>query len=1375
MENKKTFLGLDIGTDSVGWAVTDGTYQLKKYKNNLMWGVHLFDEANQSAERRNFRTSRRRLDRRQNRVKLLQEFFAQEVLKTDKDFFMRIKESALLPEDSEHRSRNIFFDEDDFCDRDYYDKYPTIHHLICELMNNPEPHDVRLVYNACAYILAHRGHFLFSVSKDNVSKIKEFTPLYDEFYNALENLCENIPFDKNADDFSMVLKSHQSVSAKDKEFKKLLFGGKTLKTVEDCPLRFDCMTKLISGGTVKLSDLFSNEEYIELEKNSVCIKNADFSDTLEMLEGQLDETHFNLLIAVKALYDWSLLVDILGNNTMISEAKVEVYETHKNDLKNLKFIIRKYCKKEYSNVFRDVSDKPNYVSYVYNASSDDDRSKYKYALQEDFCKFIKNIIKDVAPSDDDRKIFDDVMAKCESLTLCPKQVTTDNRVIPYQLYYAELKKIIENASHYLEFLNEKDEYGTVADKILTIMEFRIPYYAGPLVSNKKRKNAWLVRKAEGKIYPWNFADMVDEDSTENEFIRRMTCKCTYMAGEDVLPKYSLLYSKFTVLNEINNITVNGIPVSVEDKQFLYESLFVRNSRKVTKKRIKEALAERGYTDKDIVISGIDDTVKSSLKSYHDFKRLIESGTLTELDAEKIIERITVTTDLRLLKKWLKENFSQLSDDDIRYISTRKYKDYGRLSRRFLEELYQIDIQTGEVISENNIITMLWETNENLMKLLSQKYGFSQALVKVNKEYYAVDGNKKSLSDRLKDMYIPTAVQRSVTRTLDIVKELKGLLKKSPDKIFIEMARGTGDTPKGKRTKSRREQILEFLNSSDADNVNELKTNLDKLDDGKLRSEKFYLYFMQLGKCMYTGKSISFEDLEDNHRWNIDHIWPQSKVKDDSIDNKVLVDTNVNGSKSDAYPLASVIREKMSGTWYHLHKNNLISEKKYQRLVRSTPFTDEELSGFIARQLVETRQSTKAVAELLKEYFPETEIVYVKAGLVSEFRQGMDMLKCREINDLHHAKDAYLNIVMGNVYNVKFTHNPMNFVKSKEKYSMKLYDKKSNGDKTGLLCHVIQRNGETAWNPETSFEIVRRMMSKNSIRYVRYAYKRNGGLFNQMPERKKEGLVPRKKGLDTKKYGGYNNKTASFYTIAKVKNEIVFAPVDLMYKDKFLDNELFASEYIFSVISEFYSEKKMMDICADDISFPLNRRIIKINTVLEIDGFRVNICGKDSKGKYLSVSSAVPMILDEKRNIYFKKIESAKKKYEDNQNYKVNTHSGLNKEENLSLYEYFVDKMKSEPFSRWQKFNEAGMILENGKELFENSDLTTQTLNLFKIASILKTGRSSNCDLKFAGGVANFNTVRFSSVLNPKKNSAVYMIDQSPTGLYEKKSVNLLEL
>lgn len=60
--------------------------------------------------------------------------------------------------------------------------------------------------------------------------------------------------------------------------------------------------------------------------------------------------------------------------------------------------------------------------------------------------------------------------------------------------------------------------------------------------------------------------------------------------------------------------------------------------------------------------------------------------------------------------------------------------------------------------------------------------------------------------------------------------------------------------------------------------------------------------------------------------------------------------------------------------------------------------------------------------------PDTQIVYVKAPTVSKFRKDFKFLKVREMNDYHHAKDAYLNIVVGNAYFVKFTSNPIHFIK-----------------------------------------------------------------------------------------------------------------------------------------------------------------------------------------------------------------------------------------------------------------------------------------------------------------------------------------------------------
>ena len=51
------YLGLDIGTDSIGWCVTDPEYNILKFNGKAMWGIRLFDEAEPAASRRSFRTS----------------------------------------------------------------------------------------------------------------------------------------------------------------------------------------------------------------------------------------------------------------------------------------------------------------------------------------------------------------------------------------------------------------------------------------------------------------------------------------------------------------------------------------------------------------------------------------------------------------------------------------------------------------------------------------------------------------------------------------------------------------------------------------------------------------------------------------------------------------------------------------------------------------------------------------------------------------------------------------------------------------------------------------------------------------------------------------------------------------------------------------------------------------------------------------------------------------------------------------------------------------------------------------------------------------------------------------------------------------------
>lgn len=185
------YLGLDMGTNSVGWAVTDKQYHILRAKGNDLWGIREFDEASSAEDRRTTRTSRRRWQREKARVGLLQDYFKDEIDKVDPSFYQRLDNSFFKIEDKdpEVRYRNILFNDSNFTDADYNRQYPTIFHLRCELIKNPSPHDVRLVYLAALNIFKHRGNFLnpsLSVSSTQI----DLAEAYSIFRNMLNTYTE---------------------------------------------------------------------------------------------------------------------------------------------------------------------------------------------------------------------------------------------------------------------------------------------------------------------------------------------------------------------------------------------------------------------------------------------------------------------------------------------------------------------------------------------------------------------------------------------------------------------------------------------------------------------------------------------------------------------------------------------------------------------------------------------------------------------------------------------------------------------------------------------------------------------------------------------------------------------------------------------------------------------------------------------------------------------------------------------------------------------------------------------------------------------------------------------------------------------------------
>lgn len=194
--------------------------------------------------------------------------------------------------------------------------------------------------------------------------------------------------------------------------------------------------------------------------------------------------------------------------------------------------------------------------------------------------------------------------------------------------------------------------------------------------------------------------------------------------------------------------------------------------------------------------------------------------------------------------------------------------------------------------------------------------------------------------------------------------------------------------------------------------------------------------------MYSSRPLNIDTL---YLYEVDHILPQSYVKDDSLSNKALVYKEENQRKSGSLLLDEKIINKQELWWKQLHKNGLIDDKKLRNLTRRKMYeTNADKVKFVSRQLIETRQSIKYITNLLVNQYKDSDVFAIRAELTHNFRTLFEVYKNRNVNDYHHAQDAYIISVVGNVIDTKlhfkdeykYTEYVKNYIKKNEEEQYK---------------------------------------------------------------------------------------------------------------------------------------------------------------------------------------------------------------------------------------------------------------------------------------------------------------------------------------------------
>lgn len=1186
-------IGLDIGTGSVGWSVTDEDGNLLYFKGKPTWGSRIFPSAEPASEARVHRGQRRRYARRRWRLDLLESLFQPEVSKVDPDFFTRLRQTHLLKEDRAPEFASyagMIFPQAEFSEKDYFKKFPTIYHLRQWLMETDEKADIRLVYLALHNIVKHRGNFLQQENEGLTSHNSSIKNSVYRFCYELQGCCDalDVPCDtQNAvNDVAAVLEGTVSSksSLQEKISSKLGIGEGGLLDKQAAKRMSKALAAAIVGLKADMAHIFFvGAEVPEGVATGIYLSN---DEQVEAFEAVLPDEGRALFEAMQAVYSSYVLQEILSSKPGegISANKVEDYNRYGEDLRLLKSLVKQYAPSKYDEFFRGAfcSPTPRHPQkYVYDKYGKDQIKGYtrynevrkmKYG---DFKKEVEALFKGTAAMDDPRYLA--MMERFGSERFLRRLKTSDNGAIPFQLHREEMRAIIDNQAKYYPFLQQERK------KLESLVSFRIPYYVGPLTTKNARMTAdgklrfaWVERQEgrEGeRVYPWNWEEVVDKDRSAAAFIQRMTSTCTYLYGEPVLPKCSLLYEEYCVLNELNGakLTQDGDRehrLDCKDRIEAVEQLF-RHGR-VTYKKMEEWLRKRGVSNPHVFGGQGETGFESKMSSYIFFaKDVFNVDEIPEFDypmIEEIIFWSTLFEDRGIFREKLKRNYGdRLTDEQIRKIVHKRFAGWGKLSKKLLCE-----VKAETDCGPRSIMDVLREGNPNsdkpsramvLMEVLhDDNLGFEKLIDARNRE------RMSDMGMSLEELPGSPALRRSVNQALSIVDEIAGIAGHAPANIFIEVTRDEDPRKKGSRTKRRHDDLKEKLATLKQEAPEWWSSNVSRelADRAKANadlSEKLTLYFMQGGKSLYSGKPLEIERLSE---YQVDHIIPQTYIKDDSFENKALVLSSENQSKSDQLLLSDEVRRKMRPYWNALHDAGLIGDKKYRNLLREN-VSEQQMKGFIARQLVETSQILKVVQSFLGETYPNTRVMPVKAALSLELRHEIGLVKCREANDFHHAHDALLTSEMGRFIlkrHAAMYENPIGYTHVVRSFVRAESGQAKRGKMPGSASFVVasfMRSGfdeETGelfrddWSAEWEISRLKRYFNYRQCFISRMPEETSGAFWDATVysprDAGKNMTLPLKKGLDAEKYGSYSSERFAYFFIYKAKKKdkevIEFAPV-----------------------------------------------------------------------------------------------------------------------------------------------------------------------------------------------------------------------------------------
>ena len=1169
--SKKYNLGLDISITGIGWCVTDTDGRILRKGNRHLFGTSLFAEAETAKGRRLKRCARRKNDRRKHRIDALQQLMAPDVLAVDDSFYFRLEETAFREDDRRYDHLYKTLPEFLFADgtvrvRDERGgkRHLPIYEIRSELIRQKKKADIRYVYLAIAHILKYRGHFMDETSGGGIRTHDDAVRYLQGVIGLLNSLKGlSIPDDPlTADSFCQALEKLENI-AELKELAVSQFNGDR----ESAPV-LEALAVAAAGGDVRMGDLIPGAQGT--------LSFAGIEDLAAF--DDLGDDAAELLRTLGELHIWrTTVLNSGGEREYLSFEMSRRYARHREDLAQLKRWMRKYADPEtYRKMFHDDREEISYNAYTHSRTcpASYEGENWHWCSQESLYGKIREILQACAdPGGKEagesilRKMYDEDGGVCPNGFL-PLQRIRHNAEISNRTQMRDLLAILDNQAEYYDTLKLNKA------KIADLCGFIIPSYVGPL---RQAENSpfkpWIKYRQDGKgpIMPWDFTKRVDLEATAEAYIDGLTSHCTFLPAEKVLPRRSLLYEEYMVLDELNRIRVQFTEerekdgqretatcrelILVQEKKRIVDEVFAKY-RHVTGELILRWLKQNsGYAKKDnlTVLSANGSEKKrftASLASRIELEKIF-GRRITEEDPlyaelEKIILWSTVFRDRDMYRRKLHKVFDgRIDPEALRRLESFRCTGWGKFSRKLL---------TSDICrfreEKKSIIYVMRETSDNFMRIYhNRKYKTQQGLKKLRPK----ENPGKITYDMILQMPCSPAMKRGLWHAVRVIDEIRGYMGEDPHGIYVRNMRETNARRRSVMTsvRTRFEQVRRLYDAYEAETGEKIDPQLRAVlqKTRNAMTDEQYLYLTQMGRCMYTGRPI---DLSVPGSYMTDYVVPLSLMADESLDNRVLIRTEANQRDSKQAMPKDVIRA-MDSFWAKLNTYGFITGSKRKKLTTAV-YDETELHIYLNSQWTETSLTILRLTDLLKKHFTESHVYGINARLTDQLRKKSNLYSIRELNDCQAAYDAFLTAHIGG-----FADRYLPKVTSENSYNrilLRLWERTGKSDKNGIILGMYDQTQPDEELPGGAWKD-----AEERRKYLEKVYSWHDGYTSFLPTeyhgqffdetRYRPGsrvTIPLKDSMDAEVYGGHERAATGHMAVIgylkgdKTVKELVNIPV-----------------------------------------------------------------------------------------------------------------------------------------------------------------------------------------------------------------------------------------